>query len=77
MSISCYQVTQGRFTKFGAIRSQEQPNLEQVKTFVSLSKCKFESQSRLLNPIQTHLFKLLTVVIRSAFESDFSTSIYI
>jgi hypothetical protein len=33
------------------IRSQEQPNLEPIKTFISRSKCKFQSQSRLANPV--------------------------
>jgi hypothetical protein len=33
--ISIYQVTHESFTKFGIIRSLEQPNLEPVKTFVS------------------------------------------
>jgi hypothetical protein len=47
------------------IQSQEQPNLEPVKTFVSWNECKFESQSRLTSPVQTHLFGLLTVVILS------------
>jgi hypothetical protein len=63
--ISIYQVTHECFTKFGIIRSQEQPNLESVKTFISRSKCKFKSQYRLATPVQTHLFRLLTVVILS------------
>jgi hypothetical protein len=33
--ISIYQVTDESFTEFGIIRSQEMPNLEPVKTFVS------------------------------------------
>jgi hypothetical protein len=63
--ISIYQVTHECFTKFGIIRSQEQPNLEPVKTFISRSKCKFESQYRLATPVQTHLFGLLIVVMLS------------
>jgi hypothetical protein len=63
--ISIYQVTHESFTKFGIIRSQEQPNLEPVKTFISRSKCKFESQYRLVTPVQTHLFGFLTVVMLS------------
>jgi hypothetical protein len=62
-SISIYQVTHECFTKFGIIRSQEQPNLEPVKTFISRSKGKFESQSRLATLVQTHLFGLSTVVM--------------
>jgi hypothetical protein len=63
--ISIYQVTHECFTKFGIIRSQEQLNLEPVKTFISRSKCKFKSQYRPVTPVQTHLFGLLTVVILS------------
>jgi hypothetical protein len=63
--ISIYQVTYECFTKFGIIRSQEQPNLEPVKTFISWSKCKFESQYRLTTPVQTHLFGLSIVVMLS------------
>ena len=47
------------------IRSRERPNLEPVKTFVSWRKCKFESQSRLATPVQTHLFGLSTIVMLS------------
>jgi hypothetical protein len=36
--ISIYQVTHESFTKFGIIRSQEQPNLEPVKTFCFLKQ---------------------------------------
>jgi hypothetical protein len=36
-----------------------------LKTFISRIKCKFESQSRLATPVQTHLFELWTVVILS------------
>ena len=61
--ISIYQVTHECFTKFGIIRSQEQPNLEHVKTFISRSKGKFKSQSRLATPVQTHLFGLSIVVM--------------
>jgi hypothetical protein len=64
-SISIHQVTHECFTKFRIIRSQEQPNLEPVKTFVSWSKCKFESQSRLATSVQTHLFGLSTIVMLS------------
>jgi hypothetical protein len=63
--MSIYQVTHECFTEFGIIRFQEQPNLEHVKTFISRSKCKFESQYRPVTPIQTHLFGLLTFVIFS------------
>jgi hypothetical protein len=63
--ISIYQVTRECFIKFGIILSREQPNLEPVKTFISRSKCKFESQYRPVTPAQTHLFGLLTVVILS------------
>jgi hypothetical protein len=44
------------------IQSQEQPNLEPVKTFVSWNECRFESQSHLVTPVQTHLFELSIVV---------------
>jgi hypothetical protein len=64
-SIFIHQVTHECFTKFGIIQSQEQPNLEPVKTFVSRSKHKFESQSCLATPVQTHLFGLSTVVMLS------------
>jgi hypothetical protein len=50
---------------FEFLRSQEQPNLEPVKTFISRSKWKFESQSRLATPVQTHLFGLSIVVTLS------------
>jgi hypothetical protein len=63
--ISIYQVTHECFTKFGIIRSQEQPNLEPVKTFISQGKCKFESQSRIATPVQTHLFELWIVAMLS------------
>jgi hypothetical protein len=36
-----------------------------LKLFVSWSKCKFESQSRLATPVQTHLFGLSIVVMLS------------
>jgi hypothetical protein len=64
-SISIHEVTHECFTKFGITRSQEQPNLEPVKTFISRSKCKFESQSRLATPVQTLLIGLPTVVMLS------------
>jgi hypothetical protein len=38
--ISIYQVTHESFTKFEIIRSQEQPNLEPVKTFCFLKQTK-------------------------------------
>jgi hypothetical protein len=41
-----------------------------LKIFVSWSKRKFESQSRLATLVQTHLFELLTVVIRAVSEPD-------
>ena len=63
--ISIYQVTHECFTKFGIIRSQEQPNLEPVKTFISRSKRKFESEYHLATPVQTHLFGLSTIVMLS------------
>jgi hypothetical protein len=63
--MSIYQVTHESFTKFGIIRSLEQPNLEPVKTFISRSKRKFKSQSRLATPVQTHLFGLSIVVMLS------------
>jgi hypothetical protein len=44
------------------IQSQEQPNLEPVKTFVSWNECRFESQSHLATPVQTHLFEPSIVV---------------
>jgi hypothetical protein len=46
-----------------------------LKLFVSWSKRKFESQSRLATPVQTHLFELLTIVIRVVSELD--SSIYV
>jgi hypothetical protein len=64
-SISIHQVTHECFTKLGIIRSQEQPNLEPIKTFISRSKCKFESQSRLTTPVQTLLFELSIVEMLS------------
>jgi hypothetical protein len=64
-SISIHQVTHECFTKLGIIRSQEQPNLEHVKPFISQSKCKFESQSRLATPVHTLLFGLSTVEMLS------------
>jgi hypothetical protein len=50
---------------FEFLRSRERPNLEPVKTFISRSKCKFKSQSRLATPVQTHLFELSTIVMLS------------
>jgi hypothetical protein len=44
---------------------KKQPILESVKTFISWSKCKFESQSRLANPVETHLFGFSTVAMLS------------
>jgi hypothetical protein len=56
------------------IRSQEQPTLEPVKTFISWNEYKFESQSRLATPVHTHLFGLSIVVMLSDLcpESAFS-----
>jgi hypothetical protein len=39
--------------------------LEPIKTFISRSKCKFESQSRLTTPVQTLLFELSIVEMLS------------
>jgi hypothetical protein len=64
-SISIHQVTHECFTTFGIIQSQEQPNLEPVKTFVSWNECRFESQSHLATPVQTNLFELSIVVMLS------------
>jgi hypothetical protein len=64
-SISIYQVTHESFTKFGIIRSQNSQIWSLLKLFVSWSKHKFESQSRLATPIQTHLFGLSIVVTLS------------
>jgi hypothetical protein len=44
---------------------EKQPNLEPVKTFVSWNECRFESQSHLATPVQTHLFGLSIVVMLS------------
>jgi hypothetical protein len=41
------------------------PNWSLLKLIVSWSKHKFESQSRLATPVQTHLFGLTTVVMLS------------
>ena len=57
------------FTKFRANWSRERLELEPIKTFVSWSKCKFESQSHLANPVQ---LELSTTVIWSVLESDSS-----
>jgi hypothetical protein len=51
---------------FDFIRSRERGRIGSVfKTFNSRSKCKFESQSHLATPVQTHLFGLSTVVMLS------------
>jgi hypothetical protein len=48
-SISFYQVTRKGLTKFGVIWSQEMPDLEPVKTFISRNECKVKNQSRFIN----------------------------
>jgi hypothetical protein len=63
--ISVYQAFSWKFTEFRVIRSRETAKLEPVKTFVSWNECKFESQSRLATPVQTHLFGLSTIVMLS------------
>jgi hypothetical protein len=42
-----------------------------LKTFIIEANTRYESQSHLANPVQTHLYGLSTVVIRYVFESDF------
>jgi hypothetical protein len=74
MSISIYQVTHESFTKFGIIRSQEQPNW-------SLLKLYFLKQMQTRKSISSHKSCLDTFirnldgcyVIRSVPESAFST----
>ena len=50
--ISIYQVTHESFTKFEIIRSQEQPNLEPVKTFCFLKQTQIRKSisSRISRP---------------------------
>jgi hypothetical protein len=59
------QIIHSHFTEFRIIQSHRRPNLETVKTFIFRSKCKFESQYRLVTPVQTHLFRLSIVVMLS------------
>jgi hypothetical protein len=87
--ISFYQITHDSFIDFGIIRSQEQPNLEPVKTFISRSKCKFESQYRLATPVQTldscyviqsvpeSAFSIVGLRPNTMSESEFSSGIFI
>jgi hypothetical protein len=79
ISISCsrmsltIQTLRTHFAEFGVISLAEMLKLEHVETFISRNRCELRSQSHLANPVQTHLFELSMVVIRSMSESAFST----
>jgi hypothetical protein len=57
-------------SNFEFLRSLERQKLEPVKTFISRSKCKFESQSRIATSIHTHLSELSIVGPRPNTQSE-------
>jgi hypothetical protein len=72
--ISIYQVTHESFTKFGIIRSQEQPNLESVKNFCFLKQTQIQKSISSRNSCPESFIRTLDTcyVIQSVSESAFS-----
>jgi hypothetical protein len=72
--ISIYQVTHESFTKFGIIRSQEQPNLESVETFCFLKQTQIQKSISSRNSRADSFIRTLDscYVIQSVSESAFS-----
>ena len=68
------QVTHENFTKFGIIRSQEQPNLEPVKTFYFLKQTQIRKSISSRNSRPDSFIRTLDscYVIRSMSESTVS-----
>jgi hypothetical protein len=72
--ISIYQVTHECFTKFGIIRSQEQPNLEPVKTFCFSEQTQIRKSIWSRNSCPDSFIRTLNshYIIQSVSESAFS-----
>jgi hypothetical protein len=73
-SISIHQVTHECFTKFGIIRSQEQPNLEPDKTFCFSEQTQIRKSISSRNSRPDSFIQTLDscYVIQSVSESAFS-----
>jgi hypothetical protein len=79
VSISIQQVTHECFTKFGIIRSQEQPNLEPIKNFYFSEQRQIRKSISSRNSCLDSFIRTLDScdVIRTMSESAFSSEISI